>query len=74
MAFAIGEPLLAQTENSSIAFNVGLAAGKIVKGYFCGLNYVFSYERRAFPRTLLGTLDAAFPFENGPAGVTGLGK
>ena len=50
------------------------AAGEIVEGDVGRLDDVPGDERRAFGRPLLGALDAALPFQDGPAVVARLGQ
>ena len=63
-----------QAENLSVGLCVGLAAGEIVERHLGGFDYVVGYERGALFRALLGTLETAFPFEDGPAVVACLGE
>src|SRR6266478_122562 len=46
---------------------VGAGLRKIIETRACSLDDVVGDERRALGRSLLGALDTAFPFEDGPA-------
>src|ERR1700756_2644014 len=58
---------LDQTEHPAIGGLIGAGFCKIVERRAGGLNDVPRDEGSAFGRALFGALDAAFPFEDGPA-------
>src|ERR1700687_3589131 len=58
---------LVQTEHAAVGGMVGAGLRKIIESGTCRLDDVMGDERRALGGALLGALDAAFPFEDGPA-------
>ncbi len=64
----------AQAQDLPIAGRVGLATREVIEGHLGGLNDVPGNEGHGFGRPLLGALDAAFPFQDRPAAVAGLGE
>src|SRR6266404_2473445 len=61
---------LGQTEHAAVGCKVGAGLRKIIERRACSLNDVVRDEWRAFGSALLCALDAAFPFEHGPAIVS----
>src|SRR5579885_2744146 len=62
--------VLRKTQHAAIGLLVRAGAGEIVERRFRCFNDVPSDKGSAFAGALLGALDAAFPFEHGPATVT----
>lgn len=63
-----------KAEDEADGLRICPGGGEVVEGGFGGFDYVAFDEGRALGGALLGGLDAAFPFENGPAGEVVLGE
>src|ERR1700689_180445 len=59
---------LPQAEHAAVGGLVGAGGGEVVESCGGGLDDVARDEGGAFGRALFGALDAAFPFQDGPAG------
>src|SRR6478609_631743 len=57
----------AYPQQRTIGGKVDAAGGEIIEGPRGDIDQVAGNEGRSFRRSLLGILDAAFPFEHGPA-------
>src|SRR5882672_11993647 len=62
-------PSLADAQHLLVRGRVHAAAGKVVKRALGHADDVVGDERRTFARAVLRVLDAALPFQHGPAGV-----
>src|SRR5689334_2502324 len=67
---AIVSPFLARdAEDLAVRRLIGARRREIVEGFLGDPDDVRGDERRPFCRPVLGVLDGAFPFENGPARI-----
>src|SRR5579885_1446213 len=67
-------PVLLEAQHAAIGLLIRAGTGEIVESGFRGLNDVTGDKGSAFARALFGALDAALPFEHGPAIVAVLRK
>src|SRR5262249_1888810 len=56
-----------ESEHATVGLLVRAGTGEIVEGRLCRFDDVIGDEGSAFARALLGALDTALPFEDGPA-------
>src|SRR5690606_14675409 len=56
-----------QSEDAPVGSLVGAGGGKVIKAPVGGADHVPADERRTLARAILRMLQAAFPFEHGPA-------